>query len=95
MFARQVEALVGPDDVLWALSTSGDSPNVIEAVHVAQGLGARIIGFTGRSGGKLKPLCDLCLCADHDSSDRIQEIHQLAYHMICDYVEQHFARPQA
>ena len=94
VFARQVEALVGPGDVVWALSTSGNSPNVIEAAHVAQDLEARIIGFTGRSGGKLKPLCDLCLCVDHTSSDRIQEIHQLAYHMICDYVEQRFTRPQ-
>jgi hypothetical protein len=91
----QVEALVRPGDVVWALSTSGNSPNVIEAVLVAQGLGASIVGFTGRSGGKLKPLCDLCLCVDHTSSDRIQEIHQLAYHIICDYVEQRFTRPQA
>jgi len=94
VFARQVEALVRAGDVVWALSTSGNSPNVTEAVQVARGLGARTIGFTGRSGGKLKPLCDLCLCADHTASDRIQETHQLAYHMICDYVEQHFARPQ-
>jgi D-sedoheptulose 7-phosphate isomerase len=93
VFARQVEALVRSGDVVWALSTSGNSPNVIEAVQVARGLGARTIGFTGRSGGKLKPLCDLCLCADHTSSDRIQETHQLAYHMICDYVEQHFTQP--
>ena len=93
VFARQVEALVRPGDVVWALSTSGNSPNVIEAVQVARGLGARTIGFTGRTGGKLKPLCDLCLCADHTSSDRLQEIHQLAYHMICDYVEQRFTRP--
>jgi D-sedoheptulose 7-phosphate isomerase len=94
VFARQVEALVRAGDVVWALSTSGDSPNVIEAAHVARAAGAVIIGFTGRTGGKLKPLCDLCLCADHESSDRIQEIHQLAYHMVCDLIEQRFARPQ-
>ncbi len=93
VFARQVEALAHTGDVVWALSTSGNSPNVIEGVHVARGLGATVIGFTGRSGGKLKPLCDLCLCVDHEASDRIQEIHQLAYHMICDFVEQKFAKP--
>lgn len=94
VFARQIEALVRMGDVVWALSTSGNSPNVIEGVHVARGLGATVIGFTGRSGGKLKALSDLCLCVDHDASDRIQEIHQLAYHMICDFIEQRFAKPQ-
>lgn len=93
VFARQVEALVGEGDIVWALSTSGNSPNVIDAVHIARGAEARVIGFTGRTGGKLKPLCHLCLCVDHDSSDRIQEIHQLAYHMICDQVEQRFVKP--
>ena len=93
VFARQVEALVCEGDVVWALSTSGNSPNVIDAVHVARGAEARVVGFTGRSGGKLKPLCHFCLCVDNESSDRIQEIHQLAYHMICDYVEQRFAKP--
>jgi len=94
VFARQVEALVRAGDLVWALSTSGDSPNVIEATHVARAAGAIVIGFTGRTGGKLKPLCDLCLCVDNESSDRIQEIHQLAYHMVCDLIEQRFARPQ-
>jgi len=94
VFARQVEALVRAGDLVWALSTSGDSPNVIEATHGARAAGAIVIGFTGRTGGKLKPLCDLCLCVDNESSDRIQEIHQLAYHMVCDLIEQRFARPQ-
>ena len=92
VFARQVEALVRPGDIVWALSTSGNSANVIEAVKVARALpGCVIIGFTGASGGHLKPLCDHCLCIDHYVSDRIQEMHQLAYHMICDLLERHFA----
>jgi len=91
VFSRQIEAHVRPGDVVWALSTSGDSPNVIEAVHVARAAEARIIGFTGQTGGKLKPLCDYCLCVKHTASDRIQEIHQVAYHLICEFVEQHFA----
>lgn len=95
VFTRQVEALVHPGDVLCALSTSGTSSNVIEAVQVARGREACIIGFTGRTGGKLKPLCDYCLCVDHEVSDRIQEIHQLAYHLVCEAVEQHFAERPA
>jgi D-sedoheptulose 7-phosphate isomerase len=91
IFTRQVEGLVRPGDVVWALSTSGTSSNVIEAVHAARSLDACVIGFTGRTGGKLKPLCDHCLCVDHKSSDRIQEIHQIAYHLVCELVEEHFA----
>jgi len=90
VFTRQVEGLVRAGDVVWALSTSGNSPNVVEAVQAARLLKAMVIGFTGR-GGKLKPLCDLCLCVDHTASARIQEIHQIAYHLICDKVERHFA----
>lgn len=90
VFTRQVEGLVRAGDVVWALSTSGNSPNVVEAVQAARLLKAMVIGFTGR-GGKLKPLCDLCLCVDHTASARIQEIHQIAYHLICDEVERHFA----
>ena len=91
VFTRQVEALVRPGDIVWALSTSGNSANVVEAAHAAKTLDAVVIGFTGRGGGKLKPACDYCLCVDHDTSDRIQEVHQLAYHMICENVEEHFS----
>ena len=89
VFTRQVEALIQAGDVVWALSTSGNSPNIIDAVRAARSRQAQVIGFTGRSGGDLKPLCDYCLCVDHDVSDRIQEMHQLAYHLICDFVERH------
>ena len=90
VFTRQVEALVAPGDVVWALSTSANSPNVVEAVHVARAAEACVIGFTGKTGGKLKALCDFCLCIDHEASDRVQEMHQVAYHLICDVVEKHF-----
>jgi len=86
-FARQVEALTTDGDIIWALSVSGWSPNVLRAVQLGRNLGAEIIGFTGRSGGALVDLCDLCFQADHDVSDRVQEIHQLAYHLICDRIE--------
>ncbi len=93
VFRRQVEALVEPGDVLWVLSTSGNSVNVLEAAAEAKRRGAVVLGFTGSTGGRLRPLCDLCLCVEHDASDRVQEIHQLAYHLICQRVEARFTGP--
>ena len=89
-FARQVEALVTHSDVVFALSVSGQSPNIIRAMETARGIGAFRVGFTGRLGTLLADLCDLCFRADHDMSDRVQEAHQLAYHLICDRIEQHY-----
>jgi D-sedoheptulose 7-phosphate isomerase len=90
VFARQVEALVEKDDILWAFSTSGKSPNVLKAVELAKERGARIIAFTGRRNSRLQEMADLCLCADAPSSAPSQEIHQMAYHIICDLVERSF-----
>jgi D-sedoheptulose 7-phosphate isomerase len=90
VFARQVEALVRPGDLLWAFSTSGTSPNVLKAAEAARRKGARVIAFTGRASSKLESLADLCFCADAVLTARSQEIHQLAYHIICDLVEQSF-----
>jgi len=87
IFVRQVEALVTDRDCVWALSVSGRSPNVILALEAARTIGALTIGFTGRSGDPLRKLCELCFQADHESSDRVQEAHQLAYHLICDRIE--------
>jgi D-sedoheptulose 7-phosphate isomerase len=87
-FSRQVEALAGKRDVVWALSVSGKSPNVLRAVEAARRVGALVIGFTGRHGVPLKDRCDLCFMVDHEASDRVQEMHQLAYHLICESVEQ-------
>jgi len=91
VFERQVEALVRQGDILWAFSTSGTSANVVAAARLARQKGARVIAFTGRSSTTLEDLADLCLCAADDSTARSQEIHQLAYHIICDLVEQRFA----
>ncbi|MHC4424712.1 MAG: D-sedoheptulose-7-phosphate isomerase [Planctomycetota bacterium] len=91
VFARQAEALVGKGDILWAFSTSGTSANVIAAAHVAKEKGARVIAFTGTANSKLEQIADICLCADAKSTARSQEIHQLAYHIICDLVERSFA----
>ena len=87
VFARQVEALAQPGDVLWAFSTSGTSPNVLQAAEAARRKGVRVIAFTGRAHSRLQTLADLCFCAEADLTARSQEIHQLAYHIICDLVE--------
>jgi len=91
VFARQIEALVTKNDIVWALSVSGRSPNVVRALQSAKKIGATVIGFTSRSGGAMAELCDFCFRVEHDHSDRVQEVHQLAYHLICDRIERHFA----
>lgn len=92
IFARQVEALIRKGDILWAFSTSGTSTNIIEAAKSAKEKGAGLIAFTGRAKSQLEELADVCFCAENKSTARSQEIHQLAYHIICDLVEGHFAK---
>jgi len=92
VFARQAEAHIKPGDILWGLSTSGASPNVVKAAQVAKRKGARVIAFTGKKDSKLQAMADICLCADAQVTARSQEIHQLAYHIICDLVEQCFCK---
>jgi D-sedoheptulose 7-phosphate isomerase len=87
VFARQVEALTRKGDILWAFSTSGTSANVMKAIEAARRKGARVIAFTGRSNSPMENMADLCLCADARYTARSQEIHQLAYHIVCDLVE--------
>ena len=90
VFARQVEALVRPGDILWAFSTSGTSPNVLKAAEAARAKGARVLAFTGRANSKLEAAAGLCFCAEASLTARSQELHQLAYHIICDLVERNF-----
>lgn len=90
VFARQVEALVRPGDILWAFSTSGASPNVLRAAEAGKRQGARVLAFTGRTNSRLQALADLCFCAEAALTARSQELHQLAYHIICDLVEENF-----
>ena len=92
IFARQVEALAKPGDVVVAFSTSGNSPNVVEALKAARAKGAVTIGLLGRDGGKAAALCDVCFVARHDFSARIQEVHALALHLVCEAVERRFAK---
>ncbi len=90
IFSRQVEALAAPGDVLWALSTSGDSPNVLKAADAAHQSGAKVIAMTGSGGGKLAEAADVCFRAPADRTDLIQLLHQLAYHIICELIDEHF-----
>lgn len=91
VFSRQIEALVAKNDVVWALSVSGRSPNVLRALEAAGRIGATRLGFTGCGGQAMSKLCDHCLMVDHAQSDRVQETHLLAYHLICDRIERRFA----
>jgi D-sedoheptulose 7-phosphate isomerase len=87
VFARQVEALVQPGDVVVGLSTSGNSENVLQGLRTARECGATVVGFTGRDGGRLKEAADICFCAPSDNTPRIQEAHITVLHAICEAVE--------
>ncbi|KIL41290.1 phosphoheptose isomerase [Gordoniibacillus kamchatkensis] len=88
VFAQQVYGYGRAGDVLVGLSTSGSSANVVRAMQVAKALGLGTIGFTGRSGGKLKELCDVTIRVPWDSTPDIQERHLPIYHAICIKLEE-------
>jgi D-sedoheptulose 7-phosphate isomerase len=87
VFSRQVEALAKPGDVVWGISTSGNSKNVVEALRTAHTLGAWTIGLTGESGGAMAEHADVLLAVPLLATPRIQEIHVVTYHVICEAVE--------
>ena len=90
MFAQSVFALGKAEDVLIAISTSGNAKNVAEAARVARAIGMKVIALTGRDGGALKKLSDVCVIAPECETFKIQELHLPIYHYICAAVEQHF-----
>ncbi len=87
VFQRQVESLVKTNDVLIGISTSGNSKNILNAIHSAKIIGAKTIGLTGNDGGELSKLVDLALKVPSESTQRIQESHILIGHILCDIVE--------
>lgn len=87
VFARQVEALGRPGDLLVGLSTSGNSPNVVRAMQRAADLDLYRVGLTGADGGALAASCELCLRVPSRNTARIQEAHILLGHLLCDLVE--------
>lgn len=92
VFARQVEALAGPGDVVVLLSTSGRSESVVEAARRARRAGAVTVALTGRTGGALAPAVDLALCVPADDTARVQEVHLLLAHVLCQMVDRGLAR---
>jgi D-sedoheptulose 7-phosphate isomerase len=87
VFERQVLGLGRPGDVFVGISTSAQSPNVVRALAAARRAELTTIGFTGKSGGSMAELCDLCLCAPSSTTPLIQQVHIAAAHVICGLVE--------
>ena len=88
VFSRYLEAVGQTGDVLLAISTSGNSSNIIEAIHVAQSKGIKIVGLTGKTGGGMASLCDVEIRAPHSEyADRAQEIHIKVIHSLIDFIE--------
>jgi len=87
VFSRQVKGLGRPGDVLVALSTSGNSANVIKAVEAARSAGMTVVGLTGKGGGRLAPLCDYLLDVPHPHTPLIQEMHEACMHLLCQLID--------
>lgn len=92
IFARQIDALGKPGDVVIGISTSGNSKNVIEAVRRAKALGLKTIALTGGDGGKLARECDIAVAAPSKNTPRIQECHLLIIHILCELIENALAK---
>lgn len=91
VFERQVEAYGDKGGVLIAISTSGNSPNVVKAAEAAKKTGLSVIGLTGEGGGKLAPLCDVLLAAPTKHTPHIQQVHNCLYHYMCAVIEARMA----
>ena len=87
VFARQIEALARPGDLLFGISTSGKSPNDIEAARTARAFNCRVVAFTGVAGGPLAALADIVIAAPSAVTARIQEVHALCIHVICESLD--------
>jgi D-sedoheptulose 7-phosphate isomerase len=90
LFERQIEALGQRGDVFFALSTSGNSPNILRALELCRSLGIVTIGLTGKSGGKMPPLCDHCFRIPSDVTMYIQQVHLALEHIFCMLVERDY-----
>ena len=90
VFAQQVIGYGKPGDILFAISTSGNSKNVLNAVYTAKIMELKVIGLTGRTGGKMKDHCDVTICVPAEDTPRVQELHMPVYHTLCAMLEKHF-----
>lgn len=87
-YSRMLEAVGKEGDILIGISTSGNSPNVVNAIKQANKMGIFTVGFSGQEGGKLKDLCDIMICVPSSDTPRIQEAHILIGHVICQLIEE-------
>lgn len=97
VFSRQVQALGNTGDILLAISTSGNSENIIRAVEAARSRNMHVVALTGRDGGKMRALLqdgDIEICVPSDSTARTQEVHLLVIHCLCDLIDQLHASPE-
>lgn len=94
IFARQIEALGERGDVFFGISTSGNSPNVLRAIELCRTVGIITVGLTGKTGGKMPPLCDYCLRVPSDVTMYIQQAHLALEHIFCLLVEQAYFSPE-
>ena len=88
VFARQIQGMGSPDDVAFAISTSGNSANVLRAVNVARERKLVTVGLTGKAGGKLRSAVNHCICIPSEQTPRIQEAHILTGHILCELIEE-------
>ncbi len=87
VFDRQVEALANEGDLLMGISTSGNSKNVLRALSLGRNMGCKTIGFSGRGGGAMEDFCDVSLVVPSDDTPRIQEMHIMIGHIICQAID--------
>lgn len=90
VFAQAVLGLGKKDDVIICISTSGNSKNVVEASKVGKALQLKVIALTGKTGGKLNNLADVCICVPETETYKVQELHLPVYHYLCEQIEKHF-----
>ena len=90
IFSRQVDALGQKGDIVWGLSTSGSSPNVIKAFNAAKKSGMMTLSFIGEEGSSLESVSDICLTVPSKNTPNIQEVHLCAGHVICDIIEKYY-----
>ena len=90
VYAQALMSLANENDILVAISTSGNSKNIISAVEIALGLGVKVISLTGKTGGKLKDISDISICVPESETFKVQELHLPVYHYICAAVENYF-----
>jgi D-sedoheptulose 7-phosphate isomerase len=87
IFSKQILAIANKNDTIIALSTSGNSQNIINALSIAKEKQCNTIGFSGKNGGKMKNLCDICLCVNSENTPIIQEAHLFISHLLCDIID--------